>query len=83
MSRNIDPRRSVTYKLEDNEMVLDDNKEILGSCNEVIIEILIDFYKQGHKKVRRSDIVNTGFKKASAAQKTVDNTLGDMLTVNR
>ena len=79
MSRNIDSRRSVTYKLEDNEMVLDDNKEILGSCNEVIIEILIDFYQQGHKKVRRSDIVTTGFNKASAAQKTVDNTLGDMV----
>ena len=60
-------------------MVLDDNKEIVGSCNEVIIEILIDFYQQGHKEVRRSDIVTTGFNKASAAQKTLDNTLGDMV----
>ena len=76
---NIDPRRSVTYKLEDNEMVLDDNKEIVGSCNDVIIEIMSDFYKQGQKEVRRADIVTTAFNIASAARQTVDNTLGNMV----
>ena len=38
-----------------------------------------EFYKQGQEKVRRSDIVTTAFNTASAARKTVDNTLGNMV----
>ena len=76
---NIEPRRSVTYKLEDCEMVLDDDKKIVGSCNDVILEIMGEFYKQGQEEVRRSDIVTTAFNTASAARKTVDNTLGNMV----
>ena len=60
-------------------MVLDDNKEIVGSCNDVIIEIMSDFYKQGQKEVRRADIVTTAFNTASVARQTVDNTLGNMV----
>ena len=76
---NIDPRRRVTYKLEECEMVLEDDKEIVGSCNELILEILSDFYQQGKKEVRRADIVTTAFNIASAARQTVDNTLGNMV----
>ncbi len=76
---NIEPRRSVTYKLEDCEMILDDDKKIVGSCNDVILEIMGEFYKQGQEEVRRSDIVTTAFNTASAARKTVDNTLGNMV----
>ncbi len=76
---NIDPRRRVTYKLEECEMVLEEDKEIVGSCNELILEILSDFYQQGQKEVRRADIVTTAFNIASAARKTVDNTLGNMV----
>ena len=76
---NIEPRRSVTYKLEECEMVLDDDKKIVGSCNDVILEIMGDFYKQGQEEVRRADIVSTAFNTASAARKTVDNTLGNMV----
>ena len=46
---NINPRRRVTYKLEECEMVLKDDKEIVGSCNDVILEILNNFYKDGQK----------------------------------
>ena len=60
-------------------MVLEEDKEIVGSCNELILEILIDFYQQGQKEVRRADIVTTAFNIASAARKTVDNTLGNMV----
>ncbi len=76
---NIDPRRRVTYKLEECEMVLEKGKEIVGSCNQVILEIMCDFYKQGQKEVRRIDIVTTAFNIASAARQTVDNTLGNMV----
>ena len=76
---NIDPRRLVTYRLEECEMVLEDDKEIVGSCNDVILEIMGDFYKQGQTEVRRADIVTTAFNIASAARKTVDNTLGNMV----
>jgi hypothetical protein len=76
---NIDPRRRVTYKLEECEMVLEEDKEIVGSCNELILEILSDFYQQGQKEVRRADIVTTAFNTASAARQTVDNTLGNMV----
>ena len=60
-------------------MVLEDDKEIVGSCNELILKILSDFYQQGHKEVRRADIVTTSFNIASAARQTVDNTLGNMV----
>ena len=60
-------------------MVLEDDKEIVGSCNELILEILSDFYQQGQKEVRRADIVTTSFNIASAARQTVDNTLGNMV----
>ena len=51
----------------------------MGSCNELILEILSDFYKQGQEEVRRADIVTTAFNTASAARQTVDNTLGNMV----
>ena len=60
-------------------MVLEDDREIVGSCNDVILEIMRDFYKQGQKEVRRADIVTTAFNIASAARQTVDNTLGNMV----
>ena len=75
----IEPRRSILYKLNDCEMELLEEKEIVGSCNDVIIEIMSDFYKQGQKEVRRADIVTTAFNTASAARQTVDNTLGNMV----
>ena len=36
-------------------------------------------FKKGQKEVRRADIVTTAFNIASAARKTVDNTLGNMV----
>ena len=60
-------------------MVLKDDKEIVGSCNDVILEILFNFYQEGKKEVRRADIVNTAFSTASVAKQTVDNTLGNMV----
>tara|TARA_A100000164_G_C21520237_1_gene591137 strand:+ start:121 stop:513 length:393 start_codon:yes stop_codon:yes gene_type:complete len=75
----IEPRRSILYKLNDCEMELLEEKEIVGSCNDVIIEIMSNFYKQGQKEVRRADIVTTAFNTASAARQTVDNTLGNMI----
>ena len=76
---NVDPRRTVIYKLENNEMVLDDEKKIVGSCDDVIIEIMKNFYKVGKKKVRRSEIIEQAYLQASAKRKTVDNTLGNMV----
>ncbi len=78
---SIDPRRTITYKLVDAEMELVENKDIVGSCEDVILEIMGDFYKQGLEKVSRKHIVDTAYKIASAKRKTVDNTLGIM--VNR
>ena len=75
----IEPRRSILYKLNDCEMELLEEKEIVGSCNDLILEIMSDFYKKGQKEVRRADIVTTAFNIASAARKTVDNTLGNMV----
>ncbi len=75
----IEPRRSILYKLNDCEMELLEEKEIVGSCNDVILEIMSDFYKKGQKEVRRADIVTTAFNIASAARQTVDNTLGNMV----
>ena len=75
----IDPRRTITYKLVDAEMELIENKDIVGSCEDVILEIMGDFYKEGLKKVSRKHIVDTAYNIASAKRKTVDNTLGIMV----
>ena len=64
-------------------MVLKDDKEIVGSCNDVILEILFNFYQEGKKEVRRADIVTTAFNTASAAKQTVDNILGNMVNSNK
>ena len=76
---SIDPRRTITYKLVDAEMELIENKDIVGSCEDVILEIMGDFYKEGLKKVSRKHIVDTAYNIASAKRKTVDNTLGIMV----
>ena len=70
----LEPRRNLIYKLEEYEMVLDDDKKIVNSCNKVILEIMCEFYKQGQEELRRIDIVTTACNIASAARKTVDNT---------
>ena len=76
---NINPRRRVTNKLGECEIVLKDDKKIVGKCNAAILEILNNFYKDGQKEVRRADISTTAFNTASAAKQTVDNTLGNMV----
>ena len=76
---SIDPRRTITYKLVDAEMELVENNDIVGSCEDVILEIMGDFYKEGLEKVSRKHIVDTAYKIASAKRKTVDNTLGIMV----
>ena len=76
---HIDPRRVVIYKLENGEIKLDDDKNIVASCDDVIIEIMKNFYKVGQKKVRRSEIIDQAYITASAKRKTVDNTLGNMV----
>ena len=76
---NIDFNRSIIYKLVDAEMELIENKDIVGSCEDVILEIMGDFYKEGLEKVSRKHIVDTAYKIASAKRKTVDNTLGIMV----
>ena len=76
---SIDPRRTITYKLVDAEMELVENKDIVGSCEDVILEIMGDFYKEGLEKVSRKHIVDTAYKIANAKRKTVDNTLGIMV----
>ena len=75
----IDPRRTITYKLVDAEMELIEQRDIVGSCEDVIIEILGDFYKMGITSVSRKEIIDTAYRTASAKRKTVDNTLGIMV----
>ena len=55
-------------------MFLKDDKEIVGICNDIILEILNNFYKAGQKEVIRADIVTIAFNNAFAAKQTVDNT---------
>ncbi len=76
---NIDFNRSIIYKLVDAEMELVEQKEIVGSCEEVIKEIMTDFYKEGLERASRKMIVDTAYNIASAKRKTVDNTLGIMV----
>lgn len=73
-----DPRRAFRYNLVDGELVLLPEEEVVGSCEQVITEILWKSYQLGLKELSRKDLQSKAYAQAKASSKTVDNTLGAM-----
>ncbi len=76
---HVDPRRIVRFNLEDGEMVLLEGCKVVGNCEEQLKEILWKSYRLGTKTLSRKELANKACKYGSTS-KTVDNTLGPMVT---
>mgnify|MGYP001188142964 CR=1 FL=1 len=75
----VKPRRTVRYQLSEGELLLLPNEEVVGNCQQTILEILWEAQQLGTKELSRKDIATKAYSsKAKASFKTVDNTLGAM-----
>ena len=55
------------------------NEEVVGNCQQIILEVLWQAHQLGTKELSRKDIATKAYSsKAKASFKTVDNTLGAM-----
>ena len=54
------------------------NEEVVGNCQQIILEVLWQAHQLGTKELSRQDIATKAFNKGKASFKTVDNTLGAM-----
>ena len=55
------------------------NEEVVGNCQQIILEVLWQAHQLGTKELSRKDIATKAYSsKAKASFKTVDNTLGSM-----
>jgi len=75
---HIDQRRSLTYSLDDQRLVLRRDVEIVGNCSEAITAILWDAYQSGCKKVQTKAVIDEAYTRFQKSSKTVRNTLGSM-----
>ena len=64
--------------LVEGELVLLPNEEVVGNCQQTILEVLWESHQLGIKELGRKDIATKAYSKGKASFKTVDNTLGAM-----
>ena len=72
------PCRTVRFNLEEDELKLLPDEEVVGNCQQTILEVLWESHKLGIKELGRKDIATKAYSKGKASFKTVDNTLGAM-----
>ena len=72
------PRRTVQYHFSEGELDLLPDEEVVGNCQQTILEVLWESHQLGIKELGRKDIANKAYSKKKASFKTVDNTLGAM-----
>ncbi|WP_320667931.1 AAA family ATPase [Prochlorococcus sp. MIT 1307] len=73
-----DPRRTLSFNLDEGEMVLLEGSNVVGNCKEAITQILWEAYQRGNTTLSRKDITSEVYRLHRASSKTVDNTLGAM-----
>ncbi len=73
-----DPRRTLSFNLDEGEMVLLEGSNVVGNCKEAITQILWEAYQRGNTTLSRKDITGEAYRLHRASSKTVDNTLGAM-----
>ena len=74
----VEPRRSLTYSLKDEELVLRTDVEVVGNCEDAILTILWDNYRNGVKEVRTAAICDEAMARFNKTRKTVENTLPNL-----
>ena len=81
----IDPRRSVTYRLDEdeNELKAVEGTTVVGSCSEAVLNVLSDLYKKGTTEVKTGQIIAACFERYGRNEKTVRNTLGNLIKGNQ
>jgi len=72
------PCRTVRFNLEEGALVLLPDEEVVGNCQQTILEVLWESHQLGIKELGRKDIATKAYSKKKASFKTVDNTLGAM-----
>ncbi len=81
----VDPRRSVTYRLDEDENDLKavEGTTVVGSCSEAVLSVLSDLYKKGTTEVKTGQIIGACFERYGRNEKTVRNTLGNLIKGNQ
>ena len=74
----VDPRRSVTYSLKDEQLILRPDVEIVDNCEDAIVTILWDAYQNNIEQVKTSELCDEAMSRFNRSRKTVMNTLGGM-----
>ena len=74
----VEPRRSLTYSLTDEELVLRTDVEVVGNCEDAILTILWDNYQNGVKELRTAAICDAAKARFNKTRKTVENTLPNL-----
>ena len=72
------PCRTVRFNLVEGELELLPDEEVVGNCQQTILEVLWESHQLGIKELGRKDIATKAYSKAKTTLKTVDNTLGAM-----
>ncbi len=72
------PRRTVQYHFSEGELDLLPDEEVVGNCQQTILEVLWESHQLGIKELGRKDIATKAYSKAKTSLKTVDNTHGAM-----
>ena len=74
----VDPHRQLTYNLTDEQLVLRPEIEVVGNCEDAILSILWDYYRNGVKEVRTAALCDEALARFNKTRKTVENTLPNL-----
>ncbi len=72
----VDPRRSLTYKLQDGELVLRPEVEVVGTCEDAILTVLWEAHQRGVEQLKTNSLIEEVWTRFKRSRKTVENTLG-------
>ena len=70
-----DQRRSVTYTLVDHELVLSDKAEVVGTCEEAIVEVLWTAHQNDVEALSTKAVMDEVWARFKKSRSTVENTL--------
>lgn len=71
----IDPRRQLTYDLNDDGLAVRAEVEVVGNCEEAILSVLWEAHQRGVEALPRAALIEELWAKHKLSQSTVDNTL--------
>ena len=71
----IDPTRSLTFSLTNGQLVLQPGMEVVGSCEEALLQILWEAHQRGVESVGSKQLSDEAFARFKRTRKTVENTL--------